>query len=194
MENTIRILSIEEGKRVYDNRMTKDFPACELKPWNRMEGLVKAGKYEMLGMFQKEELLAYGCFSRMEQGSYLLMDYFAVSEERRGGGIGQQFLSHINEQYPKAQGIIVEVEALEQAQTEEEQKIRARRIRFYEKTGLRLYPVFGRIYEADYQLMFLPGSEGFPTSAQLIEIYIKLYQVLLGEEKMKKHMKITKKS
>lgn len=194
MENIIRVLSIEEGKRVYDGRMVKDFPVCELKPWRRIKELVEAGKYEMLGMFQKEELLAYGYFSRMEQGNYLLLDYFAVNEQRRGQGIGQQFLSCIREQYPKAQGIVVEVEALEQAETEEEQEIRSRRIHFYEKAGLRLYPVLGRIYEADYQLMFFPGSGGFPSSTQLIEIYTKLYQVLLGEEKMKKHMKITKKS
>ena len=84
-----------------------------------------------------------------------------------------------------------EVEDVKKAENQKELEIRSRRIHFYEKAGLKLYPVYARIYDADYQIMFFPGTSEFPNMEKLAEIYLGIYDVLLGKEKMEKHLELT---
>lgn len=190
MERCLRNLTLEEGKYIYESRMVKDFLPCELKPWQRIETLVAQGEYDMVGMFEQEAMVAYGYFSKIEGGTYLLLDYFAVKEEQRGNGIGSLFLSEICTIYPKVKGVLVEVEDMHKAENLEEKRQRSNRVHFYEKAGLKLYPVFAKVYDAHYQLMFMKGCGQFPDTRELEKLYISLYEVLLGKEKMRKHMEI----
>ena len=91
MERRIEKLSIEDGKKIYYERLVKDFPACEVKPWEKIERFSKDGLYEMFGMWEEDVLLAYAFVSMDESKNHLLMDYFAVNEDYRGKGYGQYF-------------------------------------------------------------------------------------------------------
>lgn len=191
LEGKIRKLDLLESKEIYYNMLVKDFPACEVKPWEKIEQLTKDGLYESYGLFEGETFFAYAFFSKMRNDNYLLMDYFAVNSEFRGKGYGQYFLAHIREIYPEIQGIVLEVEGVEKAQNEEEREIRTRRIHFYEKAGLKLYPLYAKVYDAHYQLMFFRGTESFPSQEKMTEIYRGMYDVLLGPEKSKKYLELT---
>lgn len=189
----IKRLQIEEGKKVYYDRVIKDFPACEVKPWEKIELFCNSGVYEMFGMWEDEILLAYAFVSTDESKTNLLLDYFAVNKDYRGKGHGRYFLSHFWELYPKIAGVIVEVEDAECAVNEKDRTLRERRIRFYENAGLVRYPVCAKVYDACYQLMFFSNSTKLPAVKELVESYNSLYRVLLGAEKMKTHMEIMKK-
>ena len=190
LEREIRKLDLIEGKEVYYQKLTKDFDPCEVKPWEKIEQLAAEELYEIYGMWESNNLLAYGFLSKMRTGNYLLMDYFAVNEKFRGQGYGQYFLAHIREIYPEISGIIFEVEDIKKAKNQQEIEIRTKRIHFYEKAGLKLYPAYAKVYGAAYQIMFFRGKEEFPSLKKLKEIYIGLYEVLLGKEKIEKHLEL----
>ena len=193
MERRIEKLGIEEGKKVYYERLVEDFPACEVKPWEKIEQFTEAGLYDMFGMWEEGVLLAYAFVAMDVSKKHLLMDYFAVSNDWRGKGYGQYFLAHLWELYPDTTGVIFEVEDVEEAVNEQERVLRKRRIHFYEKVGLQMYPVCARVYDACYQLMFFSNTENMPDTEQIIEGYKALYRVILGVEKMEKHMEIIEK-
>lgn len=191
LEYEIRKLDVIEGKEVYYQMLINDFAPCEVKPWEKIEQLAGEGLYEIYGMWDGEILLAYGFLSKMRNDNYLLMDYFAVNEKFRGQGFGQYFLTQIRKIYPEISGIIFEVENVHKAQNQKEMEIRTKRIHFYEKAGLKLYPAYARVYDADYQIMFFPGTLEDPSMEKLEEIYMGIYDVILGKEKMKKYLKLT---
>ena len=191
LERIIRKLDLKEGKEVYYQMLINDFAPCEVKPWKKIEKLVREGLYEIYGMWEGKTLLAYGFLSKMRNDNYLLMDYFAVNETLRGRGYGQYFLTHIKEKYPGIAGIVFEVEDVKKAENLEDMEIRTKRIQFYEKAGLKLYPLYAKIYDADYQIMFFSGNEEFPSVKEMIEIYMGIYDVILGQEKMEKYLELT---
>lgn len=193
MERRIEKLSIEDGKKIYYERLVKDFPACEVKPWEKIERFSKDGLYEMFGMWEEDVLLAYAFVSKDESKNHLLMDYFAVNKDYRGKGYGQYFLAHFWELYPEAAGVIFEVEDVAEAVDEQEKALRERRIHFYEKVGLKMYPVCAKVYDACYQLMFFANNTKMPNMEWIVESYKALYRVILGTEKMKTHMEIIEK-
>lgn len=192
MEKRIEKLSVEEGKRIYDERLVMDFPACEVKPWEKIERFVKEGLYEMFGMWENGVLLAYAFVAMDESKKHFLMDYFAISKEFRGRGYGQYFLKHFWELYPEVAGVIFEVEDAEETTDAAEKELRERRIRFYERAGLKMYPVCAKVYEACYQVMYFSNGENQPKTEWIVESYKAIYRVLIGEEKMKMHMIVLK--
>lgn len=194
MEKRIEKLSLLEGKEIYYKKLVKDFPACEVKPWEKIEQFAKNGLYEMFGMWEKDTMLAYAFVAADISKKYLLMDYFAVSENSRGKGYGRYFLEHFWEVYPEASRVIFEVEDVAAAVNEQEKNIRERRIRFYEGAGLQRYPVYAKVYDAFYQLMFFQKSGKMPEIEEITEGYKDLYQMILGTEKMAAHMEISIKS
>lgn len=193
MEKIIRKLTLAEGEDIYSTRLVKDFPACEVKPWERIKQLVNQGAYEMFGMLEESMLLAYGFVVKNPEESWVMMDYFAVSKSFRGKGYGQYFLRHLWELYPKISGVIFEVEDVSEAKNEQEKVMRERRIRFYQRAGLQLYSVYAKVYDADYQLMYYRREGNMPEPKALIEGYKKLYQVILGPEKLEKYVMIQAK-
>lgn len=193
MEKRICRLSLAEGKEIYYDRLLKDFPACEVKPWTKIEQFTKEGLYEMFGMWEGDVLLAYGFVAMDVHKKHLLMDYFAVNEDYRGKGYGQYFLAHLWEIYPKTEGMVFEVEDVAEAENKQDKNQRERRIRFYEKAGLRLYPVHAKVYDACYQLMFFSRAGKMPETEGIIESYKALYQMIIGAEKMTKYMEIITK-
>lgn len=190
MEKRIETLSLLEGKEIYYSRLVRDFPACEVKPWEKIEQFTKEGFYEMFGMWEGDTLLAYAFVAKDVSKQHLLMDYFAVSENSRGKGYGQYFLKHFWELYPKAAGVVFEVEDVSEAVNEQEKNIRERRIHFYERAGLQRYPVYAKVYDACYQLMFFSNGGKMPVVEEIIESYKALYQMILGTKKMAEHMEV----
>lgn len=191
MKKRICRLSLAEGKEIYYDRLLKDFPACEVKPWTKIEQFAKEELYEMFGMWEGDVLLAYGFVAMDVHKKHMLMDYFAVNEDYRGQGCGQYFLAHLWEMYPKADGMVFEVEDVAEAENEQEKIVRESRIHFYEKAGLQIYPVHAKVYDAYYQLMFFAREGKMPETEEMIESYKAVYQMMIGAEKMTKYMEIT---
>ena len=79
---------------------------------------------------------AYAIFIKLE--NYLLLDYFAVCPECRGGGIGSKILQLFQENIKGFKGIIAEVEDPNYGTSEEDTVVRQKRYRFYIRAGLKL--------------------------------------------------------
>ena len=95
-DTMLKELSREEMRRLYDERMQEDFPPAELKPWKRIEEMLSGGIYFAYGFCEEERITAYAFF--VVQGASVLLDYYAVSREARGRGIGSRFLRLLKEE------------------------------------------------------------------------------------------------
>ena len=154
----LRELSLQEMKDIYEERMREDFPDNERRPFSSIRSLYGKKEYEGLGLFDQEALAAYAFLIREAyQGriSYLI-DYIAVDRQRRGRGIGTVLMKELSRRLSHAGCVIVEVENPDYADTPEEKEERERRIRFYERCGMRDTGASEWLYYVEYRLLELP--------------------------------------
>ena len=104
-----------EFSAVYQERMTADFPADELRPLSSMKDLHAQGNYLVYGCYDEQGLAAYAALVLREGAA--LLDYYAVDASRRGQGVGQKCLSLLQKEPLGAGFLLLEVESVESAQT-----------------------------------------------------------------------------
>ena len=82
----LRLLSLEETKRIYDRYLVRDFPPAERKPFASIRQLMEAGLYEPLGAEAEDgRLLAYAWQTVVPGCASALLDYFAVCPKAAAG-------------------------------------------------------------------------------------------------------------
>ena len=85
--STVRNLNESALRGIYDAYMHEAFPPAELKPLAVMLRLMERGRYLCYGYYRNGRLAAYAFFYRHDS-RVLLLDYFAVTPELRGRGVG----------------------------------------------------------------------------------------------------------
>ena len=131
----IRKLKINEIKSWYDTELSEAFIPDERKPLEDFYLLIEEGKYDILVLEEKGQILAYGCFWKEEQIPFVLMDYLGVTKNLRNAGLGGKFLQELTHYYSVP--ILTESELPIDEDTEEENEIRRRRINFYIRHGFK---------------------------------------------------------
>lgn len=186
-------LTAAQVTQVYQSHMTADFPPAELKPLARIRQALSEGRYRCTGLFDGEDLLAYGFFVILREngGTELLLDYFAVDASRRGQGIGSMFLRMLPEQFPDAGAVLIEAESPETADNAAERIRRERRIRFYLRNGCKENGTEAEVFGVRYQVLELPLRIAH-TPEQLRQIYAALYRRILPPELFRERIRFCK--
>ena len=131
----LKILSNELLLLWYEKFLKEDFVSDEIKPIENILTLIKNGRYEVYGVFQDDEMIAYASFWKKENINLVLLDYLGVSKKYRNQGIGSKILALIKEMLGNMP-YVVEAE-IPTGSSLEEYKIRKRRIEFYERNGCK---------------------------------------------------------
>lgn len=131
----LKILSNELLLLWYEKFLKEDFVSDEIKPIENILTLIKNSRYEVYGVFQDDEMIAYASFWKKENINLVLLDYLGVSKKYRNQGIGSKILVLIKEMLGNMP-YVVEAE-IPTGSSLEEDKIRKRRIEFYERNGCK---------------------------------------------------------
>lgn len=110
----------------------RSFPYSEKKPFSMIIRKKSEGKAEILAAVNESDEFC-GLMITAFDDEYVLLDYFAVEPDKRGGGIGSELLEKLRERYA-GKKIFLEIERVESKQGNREQK--QRRKRFYKRCGL----------------------------------------------------------
>lgn len=175
---TIETLTLSQIRRLYAERLKRDFPDNELKPLQMIENALAAGAYVCLGAVAEGEIAAYAFF--VLSGENALLDYLAVEESLRDRGLGGQFLRLLSEGPLRAYAqVLVEVENPDRARDAAEYETRRRRLAFYLRNGLQDTGVEVWLYHVDYRILSMTGE---PSPAQVRTIYEAIYRSMLPPE------------
>ena len=131
----LKILSNELLLLWYEKFLKEDFVSDEIKPIKNILMLIKNDRYEVYGVFQDNEMIAYASFWKKENINLALLDYLGVLKKYRNQGIGSKILVLIKEMLGNIP-YVVEAE-IPTGSSLEEDKIRKRRIQFYERNGCK---------------------------------------------------------
>ncbi|MDR1172611.1 MAG: GNAT family N-acetyltransferase [Bacteroidales bacterium] len=107
------------------------FPANERREFDSVIELARTNPDFILYEILRDNEPA-GLFSTWNAGSFVFIEHFATSEKYRGRGIGQRVIE--SWLAGQTQPVVLEVER-------PDEEMSRRRIRFYERSGFRLWPV-----------------------------------------------------
>lgn len=172
----IRILSIEEMRKVYNEHMTKDFPDNERKPFSMIEKGMKKGTYECPGFFEGDELKGYSVFVKSERA--YLFDYLAVIDGSRNSGIGADFLKKLFKHFEGENRVIGEVEDYELESDAEKRALQKRRYDFYIRNGYVDTGVKVKLFSVDYRILEMDKGKRYSWE-EISKLYKGIYKSFL---------------
>lgn len=151
----IKRLDLAGAREIYEQHMTVDFPADELKPFRAMEQMMHDGIYEPLAFYDANgALAAYAWQTVLPERRSALIDYFAVAPALRGGGVGTAALRLLAAHYAGRKSSLI-IECEHPAEAPDAQAAR-RRIGFYLRAGARATAMESRVFGVRYQIYALP--------------------------------------
>ena len=170
---TKQITDIRIVKALYRTRLRRDFDPLEIRPWSQIQNLWDRDEYKCYCLAETEEIRGYAFFAG--RSSAYLLDYLAIEENHRGGGLGSVFLKQLSDHFREAEYILVEVEDPSAASGGEDRLMRERRLQFYLRNGYKKTDVTARVFGVDFLILELPTGKEHP-AAELLEVYTEIYR------------------
>lgn len=112
------------------------FPPAEQDSKQQLLAAVEKGIAAAVACRRQDRTVAIAVFYPLQTQawSFIFLNYFAVAQELRGQGLGQQLFNGLLQQ-KQAAAVVWEVERPDDAKDAAEKKLRERRIKFYRKAG-----------------------------------------------------------
>lgn len=165
----LRCVASEEEWSLLESLYTKAFPDNERKPFAMIREKYRENRTDV---WVVEEEKAFSGFAiTMNSAALVLLDYFAISEEKRGKGLGGACLRALYEKY-SGKKFFLEVESL--AVPADNAEERCRRKQFYLNNGMTELGVNARLFGVEFELL---GYECEVT----FDDYFSLYDDIYGE-------------
>lgn len=169
----LKKLKFDKIYEIYNTHLIFDFPEDEVKPLSRIKAMYEDDYYFAYGLFDKDELLGYAYF--VEADDAVLLDYYAVVEEKRNFGYGSIFLNVLKTELSYYKTIILESEYTDAARNEEEKEIRTRRISFYKRNGMIETNIQTILFGVHYSIFTSNEMSDEEVRATLALIYNKMF-------------------
>ena len=147
---------------------TEAFPENERKPFAMIREKHREKRTDVWVVEQDDE--CSGLAITMNSGDLVLLDYFAISKEKRGNGLGGESLKILFEMY-REKRFFLEVESLSVPADNIEE--RRRRKQFYLSNGMTELGVNARLFGVEFELLGYDCEVSFPE-------YFSLYDDIYG--------------
>lgn len=134
------------------------FPAAERKPFSMILRTRRRGNAEILTIEAADGTFA-GEAITVQCGSLVLVDYFAVSEEKRGCGVGSAALQLLRERYAD-KTVFLEIESTK-AENAPNRAQREKRKAFYLRNGLSCMPFRAVEFGVEMEILTFSGEVTF---------------------------------
>lgn len=178
---------------IYQTYMVDDFPKNELKPLSMLSAQMEAGNCVGWELLEEGQTLAYAIFAKASAPtSPVLLDYFAVNKACRSRGIGGICLTLLQQELLETYAILLEVEAVEKAETDLERSIRQRRISFYQQNGCVKTGIENRLFGVDFSIMMLPCRKTL-NDDEVFQALEAIYQIMIPPERYAASVLLTRK-
>lgn len=181
------LLSTDQIKKLYTERMTMDFPANELKPLDMIFKLVSRGRYDCYGLVENEEIIGYAFLNRLEGREDYLVDYLAIASDRRNHGLGAELIELLAQKLVDANSILVEVENPEYATDDSDRKLKTGRVNFYMRNGFRDTNVRAVCFGVPFCIIAY-GNGDVKSEEEIKELYKQHYKAMLPKELFDKNV------
>lgn len=176
-----RWIDIKEFEELYHKIMPQDFTEAEAKSFDDFKRLDDRGLLASLVLEDQGQLMAYLVISESLNTNAQLIEYLAVSRKVRGQGVGSKLMSQYLDSV--TQRVYLESEDPMSACNEADQRIRERRLNFYQRLGFKASDFLVTLYDDCYQILYYdPKDRLSPMSDAIKKELLDIYKIALPKE------------
>lgn len=185
----MKIIELSKNQiiKIYNERMVVDFSSDELRPLKMIIEPYEKGIYTGYGLIDDtndaDDILGYAFF--VKNGRHYLFDYFAITDNKRGTGLGSTFLGLLRKEFNDSDSVIGEVEDPDCTDVPKEKEHMARRLRFYLANGYIDTGVRVKLFCVDYIVLEMNLEKDHDKDA-ITELYLSHYRNMLPEHLFKR--------
>lgn len=183
-------VDIKKFKHIIYPEYVKLFPEVERKSYRRIKKTVKNKISKIIEIVADEQFVGFMIINTLENNPYVQLDYLAILPNHQNKGYGKEAIKLLKKQYENYNGIFIEVEKLGLGKNEEENRIREKRVSFYENLGFYKMNFDLELFTVIYSAYLLPGLETENSDKEIINYILKIYTAILGKNKVKKNCKV----
>lgn len=185
-------VDIKEFKQTIYKEYENLFPDNERKSYRLIKKVYNKGISKIIKIVDDSKFIGFMIANKIENVNYLQLDYFAILHEYQNKGYGTKAINLLKEQCKDYNGIYIEVERVRNDNTDED-KIRAKRVKFYEDIGFYKLSIDINLFFVEYSLYVLQTSDIKEDEEKIIEDIFTIYNTIVGEKRVKKYCKIMEK-
>lgn len=185
-------INIDEFKKIIYPEYIKLFPEAERKSYKRIEKCFENGILKIIKIVDNDKFIGFIMTNTIEDNKYLQLDYLAILPQYQDKGYGTKALKILKENSKEYNGIFIEVEKVGLGENEEENKLRQRRVEFYERIGFDKLHCDFDLYNVIYTPYVLQTSNNKEDEDKVIKDVFDIYNAILGKERVEKNCKVIK--
>ncbi len=185
-------VDIKEFKQTIYKEYEKLFPENERKSYKLIKKVHNKGISKIIKIVDNSKFIGFMIANKIENVNYLQLDYFAILPEYQNKGYGTRAIKLLKEQCKNCNGVYVEVERVRNDNTIED-KIRAKRVKFYENIGFYKLTFDLFLFSVEYSLYMLQTSDIKEDEEKITKDIFTIYNTIIGERRVKKNCKILEK-
>lgn len=182
----------EEFRKVVYPEYKKLFLREERKPYILISRSIKHKMTNVIKIVEKDNFIGFFIVNSLEGNKYMILDYFAILPEYQNQGYGSKALELLRKQNENYNGIFIEIEKCGMGLNEEENKIREKRSKFYEKVGFHKLNFDIDMYNVTYSTLILPCTKDKFLEEEVLENIFEIYIAISGENRVKRHFRVVK--
>lgn len=185
-------VDIKEFKHIIYPEYVKLFPEAERKSYHRIKKAVKNKISKIIEIVVDEQFVGFMIINTLENNPYVQLDYLAILPNHQNKGYGKEAIKRLKKQYENYNGIFIEVEKIGLGQNEKENRMREKRVKFYENLGFYKMNFDLELFTVIYSAYLLPCSdlESKNSDGEIVKKIFKIYTAILGENKVKRNCRI----
>lgn len=186
----LKKVDIKEFKKVIFKNYKKMFPRMERRLYIDLKRSYNKHITDIIEIIEEEILVGFIITNFLKDNPYVQLEYIAILPEYQNKGYGTNAIKLLKELYKDYDGIFIEIEKTEKGQSDEENQIRQKRARFYEKLGFRKMGFDLDLYKIIYSPYILPCLINEFSDERAIKYFFEIYNATLGERRVKKNYKV----
>lgn len=185
-------VDIKEFKQTIYKEYEKLFPENERKSYRFIKHTYNKGITQIIKIVDDDKFIGFIIINKIENVKYLCLDYFAILPKYQNKGYGTKAIKLLKEQCKNCNGVYVEVERVRNDNTNED-KIRAKRVKFYENIGFYKLSFDLLLFSVEYSLYILQTSNIKEDEGKVTKDIFTIYNTIIGEKRVRKNCTIMEK-
>lgn len=166
------------------------FPEDERKPYEMLESSYNDNITDIIEITVDNQFVGFVLINSVEGNKYAVLDYFAILPRYQNKGYGSKAIKLLKELYKEYEGIFCEVDKAGCGDTDEENMIRERRVKFYENLRFIKLGFDLNLFTVLFSTYILPCSKNEFSDKKVIKSVWKIYVAISGEERVKQNCKV----
>ena len=187
----LTIATIEEFKNIIYPEYLNLFPELERKSYHDIEKSIINEITTIFKIMVEKEMVGFMIINQLENVSCIQLDYLGILPQYQKNGYGSEAIKLLTTECQNM-SIFIEIEKEKLGTSEEENKIRERRAKFYEKLGFQKMNFDMILNTVIFSTYLLDNSDRKSTDEEIARSILITYEKIIGKEKVLKNIRIEK--